>query len=195
LNVIEKMLPTKVAVVVGLALCVSLSCLPQASADGMTGDILFAQYYYPSLSQPAYSSSADLTVPETVDNFDAGGFFDLSAAANSITATFISGGQFGAATFNGIVITDTTASRFTSVTVDPATNMAGFTSSNVSFTSDQISINWPGLSFTTSTVVELDVGTTSVPEPAVIVSLLGMGLLGASSVFLRQRRVALATQG
>jgi cobalamin biosynthesis protein CbiG len=73
--------------------------------------------------------------------------------------------------------------------------MAGFTSSNVSFTSDQISINWPGLSFTTSTVVELDVGTTSVPEPAVIVSLLGMGLLGASSVFLRQRRVALATQG
>lgn len=85
--------------------------------------------------------------------------------------------------FNGIAIDLLSAASFTSVSIDPATNMAGFGMSNLSFTSNQIEIDWANLPFTTSTVVILDVDdppdSPSAPEPGtrrlMLLSLLTLG--------------------
>ena len=76
--------------------------------------------------------------------------------------------------YNGVAL-DFSGTSLTSVSIDPATNMVGFDSSRISFTSGQIQVDWQNLSFTPSTIVRLDV--TSVPEPSAIL-LLGLGLAG-----------------
>lgn len=80
--------------------------------------------------------------------------------------------------FNGIAIDLDSPGSFEAVTIDPATNMAGFGASNISFTGNQIEVDWEDLAFSTSTIVELDV-TTNAPEPASwkLMSLFGIGLI------------------
>lgn len=70
--------------------------------------------------------------------------------------------------FDGIAINLLSAGAFTDVTIDPATNMPDFGASDLSFTANQIQVNFAGLAFTTSTVVTLDLAGTDVegtPEP------------------------------
>jgi len=93
---------------------------------------------------------------------------------------------------NGIAIDLLSAGSFEDVTLDPATNMTGFSASNFSFTGNQIEIDWSDLSFDTSTVVTLDVTyseTSAAPEPAtyslMLLSLLGVGLAARSGSKLR----------
>jgi len=59
--------------------------------------------------------------------------------------------------YNGIAINMVSGPPFTSVTIDPATNMVGFDSSRISFTADQIQVDWQNLAFTSSTIVRLDI--------------------------------------
>jgi hypothetical protein len=94
--------------------------------------------------------------------------------------------------YNGIAVELLSAGSFADVSVDAATNMAGFGASNFSFTGNQIEIDWSGLSFGTSTVVTLDVtssATSASPEPAtyslMLLSLLGVGLAARSGSKLR----------
>lgn len=87
--------------------------------------------------------------------------------------------------YNGIAINLLSAGSFASVSIDPATNMTDFDSSDLSFSAGQIQVNWAGLDFDTSTIVELDVttGTTSAaPEPGTS-SLMLLSLLGAGLAF------------
>ena len=58
---------------------------------------------------------------------------------------------------DGIAINLTSPGTIQSVKVDPATNMAKFDKSRISFTANQIQVDWQGLSFTKSTIVKLDV--------------------------------------
>lgn len=89
---------------------------------------------------------------------------------------------------NGILLTDITSNPFSSVTVDAATNMSGFSISNVTFTANQLAVNWMGLSYDSSTRVVLDISSNaSVPEPASIL-LLGSGLMGLAA--WKRKRVA-----
>jgi hypothetical protein len=94
--------------------------------------------------------------------------------------------------YNGIAINLLSAGSFPDVTIDPATNMTDFDSSDLSFTDDQIQVNWADLDFDTSTVVTLDVTyseTSATPEPAtysmMIVSLLTAGLAARTGLKLR----------
>jgi len=83
--------------------------------------------------------------------------------------------------YNGIAIDLLSGGPFTSVKIDPATNMVGFNGSDLSFTANQIQVNWANLAFSTSTIVKLDVNSTvsSVPEPATLFSVaLMLGVLG-----------------
>jgi hypothetical protein len=84
---------------------------------------------------------------------------------------------------NGIAVNLLSAGSFADVSIDPATNMTDFDSSDLTFTANQIQVNWANLDFDTSTVVTLDVTygeTSSAPEPAtfslMILSLLSVGL-------------------
>jgi hypothetical protein len=58
---------------------------------------------------------------------------------------------------NGVAINLTSSGTITSVKIDPATNMVGFKKNRVSFTANQIQVDWQKLAFDSSTVVKLDV--------------------------------------
>lgn len=77
---------------------------------------------------------------------------------------------------------------FTSVTIDPITNMIGLDASRISFDADNIFVNWQSLGFSTETIVRLNLGggTVPVPEPATVL-LLPSGLLAAGA-FARKSR-------
>lgn len=94
--------------------------------------------------------------------------------------------------YDGIAINLLSAGSFPGVSIDPATNMTDFGSSNISFTADQIQVDWSDLAFDTSTVVELDISyseTSAIPEPAtyslMVLSLLGTALAARSGLKLR----------
>jgi Ca2+-binding RTX toxin-like protein len=68
---------------------------------------------------------------------------------------------------NGIAIDLLSGGTFQSVTIDPATNMVGFDSSRISFTSNEIQVDWQNLSFDSTTldsptIVKLDINVGNV---------------------------------
>ncbi|HUJ49637.1 MAG TPA: hypothetical protein VLW25_05545 [Bryobacteraceae bacterium] len=146
---------------------IALWCVP-ARAD-LTGDQLHWDYYaYGGL----YQAGNTWTDPGSGGNFL--DYFTVSSDATSITFDYLSSSTWSSSGLslsptiaNGIAIDLVSGGPFTSVTIDSATNMVGFDSSRVSFTADQIQVDWANLSFDSSTVVKLDVnGGTAVPEPA-----------------------------
>lgn len=131
----------------------------------------------------------DSAIP--IFNIDATGAtitFDYSAYTASDSSEWSTSPLSLAPTiYNGIAIGLGSPGSFLSVTVDPATNMTGFSSSDVSFTSSQIEVDWQGLTFTPTTIVQLDVTTDSAPaapEPAAM----GMMLLAVLPGILLFRR-------
>jgi hypothetical protein len=85
---------------------------------------------------------------------------------------------------NGIAIDLISGPDFGSVTVDPATNMIGFDKSDISFTANQIQVDWQKLSFGPDTIVELDIAP--IPEPATLL-LFALGTLGVIGWAWRRR--------
>jgi hypothetical protein len=66
--------------------------------------------------------------------------------------------------FNGWVLSIQGA-RIGGVTIDPSTNLAGFTAANITYTPTQIRVNLMGLRYTPTTRIQLDL-IQAVPEPA-----------------------------
>lgn len=106
------------------------------------------------------------------------GSFDYSLTA-SASNWWISPLSATPTIYNGIAIDLLSSGSFEDVTVDPSTNMDGFGSGNISFTADQIQVNWENLSFDSSTDVILDVtlgagdpqDPPAAPEPATFLML------------------------
>jgi hypothetical protein len=90
--------------------------------------------------------------------------------------------------YNGIDLKFSSNPTITSVTIDPATNMAGFNSSYFSFTGNEIQVDWHQLPFDHSTVVKLDLNNSSTPEPGTLL-LMGSGLMGAVGVARRKLKI------
>ena len=90
------------------------------------------------------------------------------------------GGQTGFGLFmqNGNLLTFGGASAITSVALDPSSSVvAGFGSSNVTFSSTQVAVNWQNLTFRNGDRVVINVNP--VPEPETYAMMLaGLGLLG-----------------
>jgi hypothetical protein len=124
------------------------------------GDTLVETYYFPSYGT-VYYTSPTFTVPASgIDGLDQPGtnnVFQLSVNSTSITVShFAFDDSFTSASFNGFEIVDESHSIISGVTIDSSTNMVGLTAADISFGSDYVEVNWEGLSFTTSTIVTLD---------------------------------------
>ena len=174
------------------ALCAALAASAllvsgTANAQSFDGATLNYQYYFPNSASPyggadngPFVAGAGVEVTNIAD-----GMGTLDISGSNILVDFSSDSAFNGAAFNGWVLTDETDSltAILGVTINPATNMAGFSLSNLSWTGDSISVNWQGLGFNPGTFVSLDVsfGQTAVPEPSTwAMMLFGFGAAGVS---------------
>jgi len=140
-----------------------------ADAGGWVGAALGWQYYvygsaYNGLGSPGQCKVQSTTT--TCGTFT--GYFNIITDKQSITFDYSpsgSGGQWAKSDLSlpptihsGVAINLTSPGRILFVKIDPATNMVGFDNSRVSFTANQIQVDWQQLSYDSSTIVKLDVG-------------------------------------
>ena len=176
----------------------ALATSSAAGAQSFDGATLNYQYYFPNSSSPyaAADNGSFVVGPGVeVDNVsDDRATLDISGS--NIFIDFVDTSFWGPATFNGWVLSDQTDSlaAILGVSIDPSTNLGGFSLANISFTGDSIAVNWQGLDFTRDTVVSLNVtfGDAAVPEPSTwAMMLLGFGAAGIA--MRRGRKPKLAT--
>ena len=139
------------------------------NALGWSGNTLVENYYYPT-STAVYYTSPNFSVPAShiEGNPDNGGAFYLSVTANTITASgFTFSGFWNSAPFNGFEVVDLSGNPdISGVTIAASTNMTGLTSSDISFDSNAVWVNWEGLSFNKNTIVTLDVTFDPTLDPS-----------------------------
>jgi hypothetical protein len=155
-----------------LALC-SVASRSEAGLVGQTIDVLGL---YPDTSTIFFDSS--IVAPPVVLHLV---HQNITIGDTTIAGAFFHLASFAPAAFNGFVLTDLTSSDITGVSIDPITNFAGFTTADLSFTSNTVTWNFQNLDFDRDTVWQLDVQFAgAVPEPASIsLFLVGLGLIGA----------------
>jgi len=175
----------------------ALVAAPAAHSAPFWGETVNYTYYFPTSGDTygdGWGESADIgnvVVGAGVEVANmVGNVASMDISDTNIRVDFRADSSFTGSAFNGWVLTDVLSSidAFTSVTIDAITNMAGFSSSNISFDADHIRVNWQGLSFNRDTVVSLTVSSGSkIPEPSALI-LMGLGLLGAAGVARLRRR-------
>lgn len=176
--------------VLGFLLCLGLAS--SAAEAGLIGTAMDAVYYYPDVGTPYTGASftpAQFVVgagQETVGNVEGVTQLLINVSDSDLTIilhTILSLPTWGPAPFNGVILASPDGLDISSATVDPATTMAGFDNSRITFGPNEIVINWNGLPYSDGTAVKVDFGF--VPEPDAL-TLLGAGLLGMTAI--RRRR-------
>lgn len=160
----------------------------QARAAGFSGSTVNFQYDFPSATTPyLYADNGDKVVSSGLEVNHIAFVANLDIAATNISVTFNTTTYWTNASFNGWVISDQidNLSAITGVTINPLTDLAGFTQSNIVWDANSIAVNWQGLAFDPSTVFSLDVAfappVSGVPEPDTwAMMLLGFGAIGFS---------------
>jgi hypothetical protein len=183
---------------------VAAGLAPQTAKADMIGSTFGWQYYGGGSAYNPDTGGSETSGVFT-DNGGAGGsfiepgpleVFDIEADGDTITFDYSPDTTIGPwsssplslapTIYNGVAITLLSPGSWDSVTIDPATNMAGFGTSNFSFTDNQIEIDWQDLPFSNSTIVTLDVGFESAtPEPGTLSLML---LLSLAISFCAARR-------
>jgi len=182
-----------------IALIALAAATPSAlQAQSFDGSTLNYQYYFPNsgTEYPDADNGPFVVGPGIEVTNVSDGRATLDISGSNIFIDFLNASNWGPADFNGWILSDQTDSlaAILGVSIDPSTNLGGFSLSNISFTGDSITVNWQGLSFTESTVVSLNVafGDTAVPEASTwAMMLLGFGATGFA--LRRGRKPKLAT--
>jgi hypothetical protein len=157
---------------------IALSTLVATAHAGVLNDTVKIEYLYPTVND-VYENLGQGVV-------GAGGFhvvfqdyFDMTVTDNRITIDYRTRtGPYTVAPFNGFALTDLTKS-LPNISLNSATNLAGFGNDNFSVVDNVLMVNWQGLYHDPNTLVVFDIESTTnnVPEP-VSLALLGVGLLG-----------------
>lgn len=162
----------------GVFLLLGLANFSKPASAGLTGATIAWQYYYNGGADNVTGASGSFVVNGNVggmyapSNEGSKAVFSIAAADSSVTFNYAPD-QFGSVSWmgsplslsptihNGIAL-NFTGATIASVKIDPVTNMAGFNLGRVSFTGNQIQVDWQGLAFNTNTVVKLDINQLSV---------------------------------
>jgi len=166
-----------------VVLCASLVCtVSLARADSLTGSTVTA-----TLLVPGLLGSATATIGAFNPTFPVGSIMGNTPFYINITSDQIfyypnANATYGVSSFNGFVFNFSGAPKIVNVTLDAAST---FTPTNITFTSNSISLNLSGDTVTTSSVLILDIrlqNSVETPEPSTALTLGTslVGLLGAA---------------
>jgi len=125
---------------------------------GFLGKKLDYAYYFPERSTPLESADFDtgeITVKNGVDV--SGKFYTIDVSDTQIRFEFKDTGMFGAATFNGVLLTDIDGEVNRMWGFWLQTNMPGLTKKDIAISDDTLAINFTGAGFTSHTYIHLQI--------------------------------------
>ena len=160
-------------------LCLMLGMAGPAWAGGLLYDSVDAQYLVPTIS----TVNEDLGV-QTIDPTASWVFIDtvFLTATNSTIQLYVPPDHaigFSSLPFAGFGFTDLTNNPgITGVTIDPSSTVPGFDLSRVTFTSDQVFLNFStlGIGSGQQVLLDLNFASNTVPEPSSL-TLTGIAVL------------------
>jgi hypothetical protein len=169
-----------------LVACLLSLAVPAQAAPLFLGQVVQTTYLYPNTSTPyILGPPTNATVGAGVELLNFAGFVNIDFSDTNILITTTRDAGINAVAFDGLRFFDvfSTIPAFGSVTINPATNYAGFNASRVTFDSNTIFVNVANLPGLVRQVISLDVYPSLVPEPSTLV-LLGTGI----AAMVRRRR-------
>lgn len=172
-----------------LAALISLAFVTVPAHAGFLGHTIDADYRNPTIGT-IHTNFAPLVVGAGLE-YGPFGLFGVDLTDNQIVVSNLLGSQvyFLPAHFNGMSFFDVfaTIDPILNVTINPATNVAGFDSSRVFFNQDTLWFNMQGLNHEAGQVVVLDVEfpASEAPEPSTWLMLAaGLGTLAIRTLRL-----------
>lgn len=168
---------------------------PPARAGFLEGKTLSLEIKDTITNPPSTWGPVQFVVNDTVEigvtNTSPVVSFNMEVTDTTIMYTFTQAAHFNAASFNGSIFTAISPDlpAFGSITVDPATTLAGFNSSYLSLDATHFYINVANLTTQAGTVLKLDVAPASaVPEPSsFVLAFAGLGALVVGGAVAKRR--------
>jgi hypothetical protein len=156
-------------------------------ADVLTGDTIRTWELYPDLST-IYAGPVDVVDPGAILAFPSfAPVVNIFFNDANITIQMARDATAYTSAFNGFRFLDLSEAPFTSVTLDPATNVPGIDASRVTFDAQDIYVNFSGITYSTGQRVSLDLNAT--PEPSYLVILMIL-MIAALLIHTFRRREA-----